>query len=83
MNHALTAGFLGPFALIFLNMAIKEDYAIVVVPLTSLSPIITMVLSHFILNEKLTFTKGLGIILTLIAIVLVSIIMGFNSHCQA
>ncbi len=71
-SYALTAGVLGAFALIFFNMAIKEGNAIVVVPVTSLYPVITVVLSYLILNEKLTFTKGLGIILALIAVVLVS-----------
>ena len=73
VNYALIAGVLGALALIFFNMAIKEGNAIIVVPLTSLYPVITVVLSYFILSEKLTFTKGFGIILALIAIVLVSI----------
>jgi transporter family protein len=73
LYYALTAGVLGAFALIFFNMAIKEGDALVVVPLTSLYPVITVVLSYFILSEKLTATKGLGIILALIAIILVSI----------
>lgn len=71
-SYALVAGVLGAFALIFFNMAIKEGNAIVVVPVTSLYPVVTVVLSYLILSEKLTFTKGLGIILALIAIVLVS-----------
>jgi len=73
VNYALAAGVSGAFALIFFNMAMKEGNAIVVVPLTSLYPVITVALSYFILSEKLTVTKGLGIILALIAIVLVSI----------
>lgn len=71
-SYALVAGVLGALALIFFNIAIKEGEAIVVVPVTSLYPVITVVLSYFILSEKLTFTKGLGVIPALIAIVLVS-----------
>jgi acetyl-CoA decarbonylase/synthase complex subunit gamma len=48
-------------------MAVKEGDVIAVVPLTSLYPVITVVLSYFILSEKLTVTKGLGIIPALAA----------------
>ena len=48
------------------------DYS-VVLPLTSLTYIWTMVLSHFILKEMITIRKIVGIILILIGAVLVSI----------
>jgi len=71
-NYALIAGLMGSLALISFNVAIKEGKAIIVVPLTALYPVVTAVLSYLILHEEITLTKGLGITLALVAIVLVS-----------
>ena len=72
-SYALIAGFVGSLALVAFNAAVKEGKAIIVVPLTSLYPVITVVLSYLILHEEMTLIKGLGIVLALVAIVLVSI----------
>lgn len=48
------------------------DYSIVL-PLTSVTYIWTMILSHFKLNEKISKTKIIGVILIIIGAILVSI----------
>jgi len=72
-NYALIAGFVSSFANIGFYSALQAGKAIVVIPLTSLYPVITVALSYLILHEEITLTKGLGIMLALLAIVLVSI----------
>lgn len=47
--------------------------ASVVVPLTSLSPIATVVLGYFVLRERLTNVQKVGLVLALVAIYLLSI----------
>ena len=53
-------------------MALSSGKASVVVPLTALYPIITVVLSFLILKESINLTQGLGIILAIASIVLLS-----------
>jgi len=72
-NYALIAGFASSLANIGFYSALQGGKAILVIPLTSLYPVITIVLSYLILHEEITLTKGIGILLALLAIVLVSI----------
>jgi len=72
-NYALAAGIISTIGTIAFYLAIQGGKAIIVIPLTSLYPVITVVLSYLILHEEITLTKGLGIILALIALILVSI----------
>jgi len=72
-NYALIAGIVSVIGTIAFYSALQEGKAIIVIPLTSLYPVITVVLSYLILHEQITLTKGLGIILALVAIVLVSL----------
>jgi transporter family protein len=72
-RYAIFAGLLGTTALICFYSALSVENAIIVVPLTSMYPIITILLSYLILNERLTPLKGVGIILGLISIFLVSV----------
>jgi transporter family protein len=46
--------------------------ASVVVPATSLSPVITVLMGFFILKEKLTASQKIGLVLAIIAIYLLS-----------
>ena len=48
------------------------DYS-VVLPLTSLTYVWTMIISHLILKEKITIKKILGVVLILVGAVIVSI----------
>ena len=62
-------GFAG--ALCFLYAALKGPISLVAV-LSALSPIITVVLAMFFLNETITLKQGLGIVLGLGAVVLIA-----------
>ena len=62
-------GFAG--ALCFLYAALKGPISLVAV-LSSLSPIITIILAMFFLNETITIKQGLGIVLGLGAVVLIA-----------
>jgi len=71
--YAFLAGVAGALALIAFYAALGAGKAIIVVPLTALYPVITIILSYLILNEKIALVKGVGIMLALVAILLVSI----------
>ncbi|MHA1712384.1 MAG: EamA family transporter [Candidatus Freyarchaeota archaeon] len=73
LGYTLMAGTAGTIALLAFYMALERGKAIIVVPLTSLYPVVTVVLSYLILQEKVTPMKGLGILLALIALILISI----------
>ena len=62
-------GFAG--ALCFLYAALKGPISLIAV-LSALSPIITVVLAMFFLNETITLKQGLGIVLGLGAVVLIA-----------
>lgn len=72
-NYALISGFISVLGTIAFYAALQGGKAIIVIPLTSLYPVITVVLSYLLLHEEITLTKGIGITLALIAIVLVAI----------
>jgi len=70
---ALLAGAVSVAAIVGFNIALTTGEASVVVPLTSLYPLITIVISLLFLHEKLSLTQGIGIILAIVAIILISI----------
>jgi transporter family protein len=47
--------------------------ASIVVPLTALYPVVTIILSYLILGERISPLKGVGTILALFTIILMSI----------
>ena len=53
--------------------ALSRGKALIVVPLTSLYPLITMLLTFLLLKERITILQGVGIILSLIAMLLMSL----------
>jgi transporter family protein len=53
-------------------MALSSGKASIVVPLTALYPIVTVVLSFLILKESITLTQGLGVVLAIVSIILLS-----------
>ena len=67
---AIVAGLLGTLGTIPFLYAISKGKASVVVPLTSLYPLVTIVLALLILREPMTLKQGVGIILALIALLL-------------
>lgn len=71
--YALLAGFTGAVALVAFYNALGTGNISIVVPLTSLYPVITIVLSFLILSERISPLKGLGLALALAAIVILSL----------
>lgn len=59
------SGFLVAGIVLFLLLAVKEGETIIAVPLSQLSFIITCVLSVWLLREKMTFPKAIGILLAI------------------
>ena len=72
-NYAMMAGMLLSLSFIAFYLALQVGKAVNVVLLTSLYPVVTIVLSYLILHEEISLTKGLGIILALVALVLVAL----------
>jgi transporter family protein len=70
ITFAILAGLLGTLATIPFLYAISKGKASVVVPLASLYPLVTIVLSFLILREPMTLKQGAGIVLALIALLL-------------
>ncbi|MCL4503743.1 MAG: EamA family transporter [Deltaproteobacteria bacterium] len=69
---ALAAGICMAFGLLFFFRALAGGAASVVVPLTSLYPLITVVLSWAILQEDFTLRRLVGVALALVAVWLLS-----------
>ena len=55
------------------SLALSRGKASIVVPLTSLYPLITMLLAFLLLKERITILQGIGIIFSLIAMLLMSL----------
>jgi transporter family protein len=70
ITFAILAGLLGTLATIPFLYAISKGKASVVVPLASMYPLVTIVLSLLILREPMTLKQGAGIVLALIALLL-------------
>ncbi len=71
-GYALAAGFLGTLGYIFLVLAVQHGKASVVVPMTSVYPAITVLLSMVLLGEELGLRQILGVVFALAAVVLLS-----------
>jgi transporter family protein len=69
---AAAAGLCGGFALFFFFKALVTGPATVVVPLTSLYPVITVILGVVFLQESLNVRQVVGIILAIVAVWLLS-----------
>ena len=68
----LAASGLGVLGYIFFILGVKNGEASIVVPLTSLYPLITAILSGLFLGEELPLRKVLGIFLAVLAVILLS-----------
>lgn len=78
-----TVGFLGAGGQLILFEALRKGPAYIVFPLISLFPILTVVLSMMLLNERATRRQAWGITLALIAIFLLSYQPGGNGEVTA
>jgi transporter family protein len=72
-SFSLLAGLISAIAIVAFYSAIQGGKAVVVVPLTALYPVITVLLSFLVLSERISPIKGVGVILSLIAIFLLSL----------
>ena len=70
---SVLAGFIGTLAVLFFIYAVSKGRVSVVVPLTSLYPIITLVLAVLVLGESISIRQGFGIGFALIALLLLSL----------
>ncbi|KYC41590.1 hypothetical protein WA1_16205 [Scytonema hofmannii PCC 7110] len=70
--YAVLVGVSGTLATFLFFIAITQGASSIILPLTSLYPIVTILLSVFILKESLSLIQSIGILLALVAIVLCS-----------
>src|SRR5436305_14419774 len=72
--YGLITGVLGGVGNVFLYVALSMGgKASIVVPLVGLAPLVTVVLAFFILREHLNRYQGIGLVLALVSIYLLSI----------
>ena len=69
---ALTSGVCGAIGMLFFSMAIKRGDAAIIVTLSAIYPIFIVLLSPFILQEKLSLTHAIGVLLVTLGVVLVA-----------
>lgn len=70
--YSLLAGLTGGGGVIFFYYAMKEGKVSLVVTLTALYPVVTILLSYFILKEEITLRQAVGMLFALIAMVLMA-----------
>lgn len=73
MIFAVLAGAVSVIAIIGFNIALTTGDASIVVPVTSLYPLVTIMISLLFLHEKISLTQGVGIVLAIVAITLLSL----------
>jgi len=57
----------------FFRSVMEGGKASVVVPATSLSPVVTVLMGYFVLKERLTAVQKVGLVLAMVAIYLLSL----------
>lgn len=70
--YSIISGITGGIAIILFYILLKKYHASIVLPLTSLYPVVVVILGILILKEKITYLNGIGVVLALIAIYLLS-----------
>ncbi|MEW6571826.1 MAG: EamA family transporter, partial [Nitrospirota bacterium] len=69
---ALLAGLSGSAGGLFFLYSVSKGKASVVITMTALYPVITIILSFLVLRETITVKQGVGIIMALISMLLLS-----------
>jgi len=69
---AAASGMFGAVGALCFLLALSQGKASVVVSYSALYPLVTIALSFFLLREAVTLTQGIGILLALLAVVLLS-----------
>ena len=80
IRFGLLIGLSGAAGQLILFQALRTGPAYLVFPIVSLSPIVTILLSILVLKERASFKAGVGIIIALIAIPLLSYQPAANGH---
>ena len=70
---AMLVGLLGIGASMTFYYALESGKASIVVPLTAMYPLVVVILATVILGEKLSPAQGIGVVLAIVAVVLISI----------
>jgi transporter family protein len=70
---AFLTGLLGGLGNVLFFVALAKGDASVIVPLTSLSPLVTVLVGVLVLKEKLRWFQSIGLALALVAIYLLSL----------
>jgi transporter family protein len=71
--YGLLTGILGGIGNVTFYLALSEGKASVIVPMIGLAPLITVVIALIILKESINRAQGIGLVLALISIYLLSI----------
>lgn len=71
--YAALTGIALAFGQIFFFVALSRGKASVVIIMTSLYPLITIALAFLVLRETISWTQGLGVVLALLALPLLSL----------
>ena len=70
---AMLVGIMGVGASMTFYYALEQGKVSIVVPLTAMYPLVTVILAAVVLREKLSPTQGIGVLLAIAAILLISI----------
>lgn len=73
VTFAMLSAGIGALGGILFLFVLKSTKASVAVPVTSLYPVVTVLLSVLVLHESISFKQGLGIVFAVIALVLFSL----------
>ena len=69
----MLVGLLGIGASMTFYYALESGKASIVVPLTAMYPLVVVILAAVVLGERLSPAQGIGVVLAIVAVVLISI----------
>lgn len=72
MFFSAIAGLIGAIATLCYLVAVSKNSVSIVLPVTSLYPAITVLLSSFFLKEPITLRHGMGILFAVMALIIIS-----------
>ncbi|NWK56469.1 DMT family transporter [Verrucomicrobiaceae bacterium N1E253] len=72
LSWILLTGIVGVSAKLIFNYALNKQPASIVIPATSIFPVVTVLLAVFFLKEKITLTQGAGMLLCILGVYLVT-----------
>ena len=70
--YALLSGLCGSIGLLCFSMAIKHGNAALIVALSAIYPVFTLLLSPFLLQEQVSLTHAIGVLLVTLGVILVA-----------